>query len=226
MSQIPTNNDIPSNSFKAQEQREAKEQQNEKPEVVPFDGETSGARRKQGKFLNWFRKMFLSDRKPSEILMDVLNNQIVPGFKDNVRNGVVSTIDNFIYENAAPPSANKSNNTISYNNVYRNTTAPKPQPSQAQNTNDVQNGGFENPCFRSRMDAERFLNGKMKAYDYPTLSVHTLYMMRNKHIDYGWDAYGWNREEVLSWDPAKIIVHINSKEWPWMLNLPQAHLIS
>jgi hypothetical protein len=71
----------------------------------------------------------------------------------------------------------------------------------------------------------RFLNEKMKAYDFPSLSVHTLYMMRGKHIDYTWDKYGWTREEIASWDPNRIITHISSTEFPWMINLPQAHVV-
>lgn len=222
MAQIPMN-DIPGNSHKAQEQAASEPQ---KPEVTPFEGDVAGAKRKKSGVGAWMRKMFLSDRKPSEIMMDVLENQIVPGIKDNVRNSVVSSIDMFVYQNAKPASS--SNNNISYNNIFRaNSSQPKPaqQNTQANNGTDMSNG-FENPVFRTRKDAEDFLNRKMKAYDYPTLSVHTLYMMQSRHIDYTWDAYGWTKEEVQSWDTAKIIVHISNREWPWMINLPQAHVIN
>ena len=217
MSQIPSN-EIPSNSKKSKE--------NAKPEIVPFDGEVAGVKRKGKGFWAWMRKMFLSDRKPSEIMMDILENQIVPGIKDNVRNSTVGMLDGLIYQNSRP-SQNASNNSVSYNNIFRASTAPAKQPSQANNNNGVDlSSGFVNPCFKTRIEAERFLNGKMKTYDYPTLSVHTMYMMMSKHIDYTWDAYGWTKEEIASWDPNKIITHINSSEWPWMINLPQAHVIS
>lgn len=225
MSQIPTNDDIPSNSMKAQAEAEKQKNEVSKPEVVPFDGETAGAKRKGSPFWRWMRKMFLSDRKPSEIIMDVLENNVVPGIKDNFRNSIVTGLDGFIYQNSAPVKT--GNNNISYNNIFRgsNTQQPKVEESSRESGKD-KNSGFVNPCFKTRQEAERFLNTKMKTYDYPTLSVHTMYMMMSKHIDYTWDKYGWNREEVASWDPAKIIVHINSSEWPWMINLPQAHVIS
>ena len=223
MSQTPTNNDIPSNSRKSQEAA----QQNARPEIVPFEGEVAGAKRKKSGFLAWLRKMFLSDRKPSEIMMDVIENNLVPGMKDNFRNGLVSSLDMFIYQSSKAPTANTGNNGVNYGNVYRSQpTVSKPaQPAQPGNPVDPSNG-FMNPCFKTRAEAERFLVGKMKAYDYPTLSVHTMYMMMNKHIDYTWDAYGWTKEEIAAWDPSKIITHINSSEWPWMIDLPQAHVIS
>ena len=218
MSQVP--NDIPSNSHKAQEQRDAR------PQVTPFEGEVAGAKRKKPGFGAWMRKMFLSDRKPSEIIMDVLENNVVPGIKDNFRNSIVTGLDGFIYQSSAPARQGSSNN-ISYNNIFRSSGNPPKQqaPQQEQNAVDL-SSGFVNPCFKTRVEAERFLNGKMKAYDYPTLSVHTMYMMMSKHIDYTWDVYGWTKEEIASWDPSKIITHINSSDFPWMINLPQAHIIS
>ena len=223
MSQVPTNNDIPSNSHKAQQQAL---EESKKPEIVPFDGETAGAKRKKGGFWAWCRKMFLSDRKPSEIMMDVLENQIVPGIKDNIRNSVVSSIDMFVYQSAKPASQTSSNNSVSYNNIFRANTSPQNKPAQQSSSVDL-NAGFSNPCFKTRADAQRFLDTKMKSYDYPTLSVHTLYMMRGKHIDYTWDAYGWTREEIMALDPSRIITHISgSQDFPWMLDLPQAHVIS
>ena len=225
MSQIPLNDDIPSNSQKARE--EAITQQPQKPEITPFDGEVAGVKRKSGKFWPWMRKMFLSDRKPSEIAMDVLENNIVPGIKDNFRNSIVTGLDSFIYQSAKPSGSSSSNNSISYNNIFRSPTNVQKQPPKENNNNGIDmSNGFSNPCFKTKVEAERFLNDKMKAYNYPTLSVHTLYMMRSQHIDYTWDAYGWTKEEIASWDPNKIIVHINNSEWPWMIDLPQAHVIS
>lgn len=223
MSPIP--NDIPSNSHKAQEQAR---QGDGRPAVTPFEGEVACAKRKKTGFWAWMKKMFLSDRKPSEIVMDVLENNVVPGIKDNFRNSIVTGLDGFIYQSSMPPTRT-NNNGISYNNIFRASSGNPPKqstPPPAQNTGVDLSGGFTNPCFRSRIEAERFLNGKMKAYDYPTLSVHTMYMMMSKHIDYTWDAYGWTKEEIASWDPNKIITHIQSTEFPWMINLPQAHVIS
>ena len=217
-------NDIPSNSHKAQE---AAQNQPQKPEITPFEGEVGGAKRKKSNFGAWMRKMFLSDRKPSEILLDVVENQIVPGIKDNVRNSVVTGIDSFIYQNAAP-ARTTGNNSVSYNNIFRaQPNQPRPQqPAQTDNQGVDLSNGFVNPCFKTRVEAERFFNGKIKAYDYPTYSVHTMYMMMNKHIDYTWDAYGWTREEIATWDANRMIKHIQAKEFPWMIDLPQAHVIS
>ena len=162
-------------------------------------------------------------------MVDVLENNIVPGIKDNFRNGLVSSLDMFIYQSSKPSTTNGSNG-ISYNNIFRSNAAQssKPQtPAPAQNNSGVDlSNGFVNPCFKTRIEAERFLNGKMKSYDYPTLSVHTMYMMMSKHIDYTWDAYGWTKEEIASWDQNRMIVHINSTDFPWMIDLPQAHVIS
>lgn len=221
MSQTTIGNDIPGNSLKNQN---ASDPDTHKPAIPQFNGEVAGVKRKkENSFLKWLKKMFLSDQKPSDILMNIVENQIVPGIKDNFRNSVVSSVDMFIYSNAKPASSNSSNN-IAYSKVYNSvsnnvTIKTKPQP-QENNTPDM-NNGFTNPCFRSKMDATSFLI-MMKQYDYPTLSVHTLYMMRKKHIDYTWDAYGWTREEIANVQ----IVHINNPEFPWMIDLPQAHVIS
>lgn len=221
MSQLP--NDIPGNSHKAQE--EAKK--NVKPDIQPFEGEVAGVKRKKSGFWAWMRKMFLSDRKPSEIAMDVLENNIVPGIKDNFRNGIVSSLDMFIYQGSKSPSQSSANNNVQYNNIFRSpTTSKQSAPQQTQNNNGVDlSNGFSNPCFKTREDARRFLYDKLKSYDYPTLSVHTMYMMRSQHIDYTWDAYGWTKEEIASWDD-KMIKHIDNRDWPWMIDLPQAHVIS
>ena len=224
MSTIPMDN-LPSNSHKSQEvQKQATQKGDGRPDIPTFEGEVAGAKRKKkgSGFLRWLRKMFLSDQKPSDILMNVVENQIVPGIKDNFRNSLVSSVDMFIYQ-SAKPNATSSNN-IAYGKIFNsaqnNTAVKTQQQTQNQNTPDT-NNGFTNPCFRSKMDATSFLI-MMKQYDYPTLSVHTLYMMRKQHIDYTWDAYGWTREEIQNVQ----IVHINNPDFPWMIDLPAAHEIS
>jgi len=226
--------DLPSNSHKS---REAQMEESKKPAIPEFNGEVAGVKRKKKGigFWRWMRKMFLSDQKPSDIMKNVLEQQIVPGIKDNFRNSLVSSVDMFIYQ-SAKPNTTQSNN-VAYGKIFKsgqntqavNSTQISQQPSQKDN--DLENG-FTNPCFRfldSRIgpDGNRVQGAKdflqmMKDYDYPTLSVHTLYMMRKQHIDYTWDAYGWTREEIQN---VKI-VHINHPEYPWMIDLPQAHVIS
>ena len=221
-------NDIPSNSHKSQEELNKAPQ---RPPVPEFNGKTAGMKRKEeNKFFRWLRKMFLSDQKPSDILKAVVEQQIVPGIKDNFRNSLVSSVDMFIYPNTKP--TNQPSNNISYGKIFnsqnnavssrvRTQTQPQPQ-TQTQSTTGVDlSSGFTNPCFQRLDEANQFL-GLMQNYDYPTLSVHTLYMMRKQHIDYTWDAYGWTKEEIAN---VKI-VHINSPEYPWMIDLPPAHVIS
>lgn len=219
-------NDIPSNSHKSQEEAS----KNQKPPIPEFNGKTAGVKRKQeNKILRWLRKMFLSDQKPSDILMAVVEQQIVPGIKDNFRNSLMSSVDMFIYPNSRP--TNQPSNNISYSRIYNsgnnNTNRVKTQSQpQTQNQTTSTNGvdlssGFTNPCFQRLDEANRFLV-LMQNYDYPTLSVHTLYMMRKQHIDYTWDAYGWTKEEIAN---VKV-VHINNSDFPWMLDLPPAHVIA
>lgn len=212
--------DLPSNSHKS---REAQMEESKKPAIPEFNGEVAGVKRKKKGigFWRWMRKMFLSDQKPSDIMKNVLEQQIVPGIKDNFRNSLVSSVDMLIYQSAKPNIT--SNNNVAYGKIF-NSQNNKPAVQQNQpakdNTPDMDKG-FTNPCFRSKMDATSFLI-MMKEYDYPTLSVHTLYMMRKQHIDYTWDAYGWTREEIQNVQ----IVHINNPDFPWMIDLPQAHVIS
>lgn len=219
MSNVPMGGDLPSNSHKSQEQQQQKDN---RPAIPEFNGEVAGVKRKQkgGSFIRWLRKMFLSDQKPSDIMKQVVEQQIVPGIKDNFRNSLVSSVDMFIYQSAKPNAT--QNNNVAYGKIFNsqsNTNKPKPQTSQEE-TPDM-NKGFTNPCFKSKMDATSFLI-MMKEYDYPTLSVHTLYMMRKQHIDYTWDAYGWTREEIQNVQ----VVHINNPDYPWMIDLPSAHVIS
>lgn len=219
-------NDIPSNSHKSQEEAN----KNQKPPVPEFNGKTAGVKRKQeNKIIRWLRKMFLSDQKPSDILMAVVEQQIVPGIKDNFRNSLMSSVDMFIYPNSRP--TNQPSNNISYSRIYNsgnnNTNRVKTQSQpQTQNQTTSTNGvdlssGFTNPCFQRLDEANQFLV-LMQNYDYPTLSVHTLYMMRKQHIDYTWDAYGWTKEEIA----GVKVVHINNSDFPWMLDLPPAHVIA
>ena len=223
MSNVVMGDDLPSNSHKSKE-LQAQTEESKKPDIPEFEGEIAGVKRKKKGigFWKWMRKMFLSDQKPSKIFMDVVENQIVPGIKDNFRNSLVSSVDMFIYQSAKPNTT--SNNNVAYGKIFNSQNNNK--SSQQQNQQSNQNGpdmnnGFTNPCFRSKMDATSFLI-MMKNYDYPTLSVHTLYMMRKQHIDYTWDAYGWTREEIQNVQ----IVHINNADFPWMIDLPSAHVIS
>lgn len=228
--------DIPSNSQKSREQALQTAQEDKKPDIPVFEGETKQAKRKTNGFLRWCKKMFLSDRTPKEIAMEVVEQRIVPGLQDNFRNSAMAMLDGFIYKGGIAPSGG-TNNSVNYNKIYSGQQQTRPAyaaPQQDQKRDEI-NKGFGNPCFKSRVSrrtpdgkiergAEDFL-AMMQSYDYPTLSVHTLYMMQNKHIDYTWDAYGWTHEEILALNTG-CIKHINDPEYPWMIQLPEAHVIA
>lgn len=233
MAEMP--NDIPGNSKKQQQQEQAAQ----KPEVPVFQGPTAGVKRKQAHpFWRWFRRMFLSDRKPKDILREIVEQRVVPGIKDNVRNSAMATIDSFIYQGTSAAPVSTQNGVTNYNKVFNGQQSrgyPQQPAAQPQTKSDELEKGFSNPCFKHRNTrtfpdghkeggAEDFL-ALMKGYDYPTLSVHTMYMMQGKHIDYTWDAYGWNQNEIQALGPGNIRQTGNA-EWPWMIVLPEAHMIS
>lgn len=224
MAKVPMGDEIPSNSQKSRQQTNATPQsEKQKPDIPVFEGETAGAKRKK-KSGGWIRKMFFNDRPAKDIIKELIEYRIVPGIKDNFRNNTVALIDSFIYPGGtAGPSSTQ--NTINYNKLYSNNQPSRPQPQQssAPKTED-KNQEFSNPTFKTHHDAEVFL-AMMKEYDYPTLSVHTLYMMRKKRIDYTWDSYGWNKEEIMALDSHRDICPTHDTEWPYMINLPQAHII-
>ena len=170
--------------------------------------------------------MFLSDRRPRDILKEIVEYRIVPGIKDNFRNSAMATLDSFIYPGSSPSGPATTQNTVSYNKIYTSAPAATPPPAttNALKSEEI-NKGFSNPSFRTQMKAMEFLQ-MMKSYDYPTLSVHTLYMMQKKHIDYTWDAYGWTQQEIAALTLG-CIKHISGNpEWPWMIDLPEAHVIA
>lgn len=165
----------------------------------------------------------------------MVENQIVPGVKDNFRNSLVSSVDMFIYQGARTVANSSNSNHVSYNSMYQkqqpyklqsNNTAPKTsnQPQQEE----TKDNGFSNPTFRMRSNpdpqnigAEQFL-AAMKNREFPTFSVMDLYNMRGQQISWTWDVWGWTREEIQE---VKI-VHINNPDRPWMIDLPPAHLIN
>lgn len=220
-------NDIPSNSHKS---KQAEQIESKKPEAPVFQGETAGAKRKQGNAAwKWFKRLFLSDRSPKDIAKEVFEQNVVPSLQDSFRNGAIAMLDGVIYKGARPGSSG-TGNTVNYNKIFSGSSSSKStavattQPTTTRQQSEEINRGFNNPCFKSQAKAAEFL-GLMKSYDYPTLSVHTLYMMQSKHIDYTWDAYGWNREEILALTPS-CIRHIGNPDWPWMIELPEAHVIA
>jgi hypothetical protein len=235
MAEIP--NDIPGNSKKQQNAAQGAPANSAKPPVPVFEGPSAGVKRKNAHPIwHWFKRMFLSDRKPKDILLEVVEQRIVPGIKDNMRNSAMATIDSFIYPGTGAAPVSMQNN-VSYNRIYSGQpqNVSRPAQPQTQTKQDEINNGFSNPCFKHQF-ATTLPDGKvepgatdflalMKNYDFPTLSVHTMYLMQKKHIDYTWDAYGWTREEIQALGPG-CIRRTGNAEWPWMIVLPEAHVIS
>lgn len=221
--------DIPANSHKSQQAPKGSEQGDpKKPQISVFNGDSAGVKRKANKSVwKWFKRMFLSDRSPKEVAEEVFKQTIVPSIQDNFRNSALAMLDGIIYKNAAPRSSG-TGNSVSYNKIYtgqpqRSSNQTSAQTAKQEQADEI-NKGFNNPSFRTKNDANIFLQ-MMKEYDYPTLSVHTMYMMRNKHIDYTWDAYGWTREEIAALGP-NCIVTIGNSNYPYMIDLPEAHIIA
>ena len=142
----------------------------------------------------------------------------------------------FIYQGAKTANNNGSSNRVSYNSMWQKQQAQKntvisTAPSTNANNNQTDNSasnGFSNPTFKwksnnnpEEIGAEQFL-AAMKNRDYPTLSVMDLYTMRGMQISWTWDVWGWTKEEIQNVQ----IVRINNPEKPWMIDLPQAHLIN
>ena len=236
MAEIP--NDIPGNSKKQQNAGQGTGTNGNKPPVPVFEGPSAGVKRKNAHpFWRWFKRAFLSDRKPKDILLEIVNERIVPGIKDNFRNSTIATIDSFIYPGTGAAPVSTQNGIMNYNKVYNGQVSrpSQPQTSSPDPRADEINKGFSNPCFKHRrlttmpdgrkeQGAEEFL-ALLKSYNYPTLDVHTLYMMQGKHIDFTWTAYGWNQDEIQSLGPG-CIRQTGNPEWPFMIVLPEAHMIS
>lgn len=175
--------------------------------------------------------MFLSDKSPKDIMKDVVENQIVPGIKDNFRNSLVSSVDMFIYQGAKTISQSSTTNRVSYNSMYQKQQQQKlnaTSTSALKTEEETKDNGFSNPTFRMRSNpdpnnigAEQFL-AAIKSREFPTFSVMDLYSMRGQSISWTWDVWGWTREELQD---VKI-VHINNPDKPWMIDFPAAHLIN
>lgn len=228
MAQIPMPDEIPSNSQKSKEQKATAP---EKPPIPQFGGVGGAKRKEPAKFWKWMRKMFLSDKSPKDIMKDVVENQIVPGIKDNFRNSLVSSVDMFIYQGAKTINQSSTTNRVSYNSMYQKQQQQKlnaPSTSAPKTEEETKDNGFSNPTFRMRSNpdpnnigAEQFL-AAIKSREFPTFSVMDLYSMRGQSISWTWDVWGWTREELQD---VKI-VHINNPDKPWMIDFPAAHLIN
>ena len=189
-----------------------------------FDG-VKQIRKKENVVAKWFRDMFFSGRTAKDIVKEVAETQIIPQMKDNFRNSVVSMLDLKIYKDHRPatPSGGQSGNFMTNYVQYSNKPAQQKaslEKTQEENKKIIESG-YECPAFKSKTIADDFLRS-MHEYvsKFDTMSVHDLALMQRKNIPYTWDAWGWDREEILG---IKDPIHITSQSTPWIIQLPRAH---
>ena len=194
-------------------------------DVKQFSNVRQFKKKEPSPFWQWIRTMFFNGKTMKEIAKDVAEDVLVPGIKDNVRNSLVNLIDMRIYEDHKTSVAS-SGTPGSFITNYVDSYDNKKQIQAALETNQKKDAetikkGFEYPAFKNKRDADNFL-ASMHAYvqKYETMSVQDLAWMQSKSIDYTWDQYGWNRDEILAIKAPK---HINNPDCPWIIDLPKAH---
>lgn len=219
------------NSFVRKPENKEQEFEERKKDLVQFDNVKQVRKKKDGQVVEWFRTMFLSGRTIKEILKDIAEHQLVPQIKDNFRNGIVSFIDLWIYKDhsttigsSSTPSGSFVTNYVQFSNTNTTQAQKEALEKNKQEEQKLISSGYETPAFRDYDKANKFLKS-MHAYcsKYDTMSVLDLAWMQTKTIDFTWDKYGWNSEEILA---IKEPTHINSQDTPWAVILPKAHIIN
>lgn len=78
--------------------------------------------------------------------------------------------------------------------------------------------------FRHHDEAERFI-GIIEKYfeEHPYMSVCDVCAIRDKHVDYTWDKYGWKLEDILVLDKKPLFEVDKSKYYVY---LPEPKLIA
>lgn len=173
----------------------------------------------------WICDMFFSGRTVGEVMKDVAENQIVPQMKDNARNTIVNVLDLLIYKDhttSSTPSANFITNYVNFSD--KQAQQKKALEANQQKEKEIISSGYETPAFKTKNTADDFLRS-MHAYvaKYQTMSVQDLAWMQGKTVDYTWDKYGWEKEEVTA---ITAPTHVNNPEAPWAIILPKAHVLN
>lgn len=214
------------NSFARKDDDESKRPDFEerKKDLTQYSDVKQIKKKEENEVWKWIRNMFFSGRTLKEIVMDVAENQIAPQMKDNFRNSLVSMLDLTIYKDHDPQRTANTPGSFVTNYVKFSDPGSKQKQALIENQKkeqEVIKSGFEMPAFRDKVKADNFLRD-MKAYavKYHTMSVFDLAWMQGKQIDYTWDKYVWNEEEILA---IKAPVHVGNPETPWAIILPKAH---
>ncbi len=199
-----------------------------KKQLRQFDNVKQIKQKKEHPVITWLRNMFFSGRTTKDILLEVAEKQIVPQFKDNLRNSLVSVIDLKIYKNRATltgttPSSNFITNYVSFgnNSQSKSSSLSEREENKLKERKTIESG-FESPAFASKAKADEFL-ASMHAYVLQyTMSVLDLAWMQRKTIDFAWDKWGWDKEEILA---IKEPTYTGDPQKPWIIQLPKAHVL-
>ena len=182
-------------------------------DIQVFDGVGAVKKKEKTGFNKWFCEMFLSGRTVKEVLLDIINKQLVPEGKDMLINGAVSVLYGIFYKDSTPgqyvtgggQSGNFITRYIDYSKMSTGTAPTKNAATQAaleanqQKDQDILKAGYELPSFPSYQMAKDFLNSmKAEISRYDTMSVYDVSWKRGKTIAWTWNAYGWNKEEILA----------------------------
>lgn len=214
------------NSFKQQEEKHPDFEERKK-DMVQFSSAKQLKPKPENTLIKWLCNVLFSGRKPKDIIKEVAENQVIPQMKDNFRNSLVSVLDLAIYKdhksvsNTVNTIGNFVTNYVSYSDK---TSQQKKLEDNKKKEEEILKSGFEIPAFYRKKDAEDFI-ASMHNYitKYKRMTVLDIAWMQGKTINYTWDAYEWDEEEILA---IKAPTHINNPNTPWAVMLPKAHTAS
>lgn len=207
-----------------------------KKDLQVFTGVKQIKKKEQSPMWRWITSVLLSGRKPKDILKEVLDKEIVPNLQDGVYNSATSVLRMAIYKDGKPGNVTQTapgsfiTNYVSFADKKKQQQAATEAAKQQEA--ETVNSGYETPAFQNRDMAENFLRS-MKAYasKYDQMSVHDLAWMQNKSIDFTWEKWGWQSEEILairdvSRFPQPVMVDDgkgNKIKLTHYIDLPKAH---
>ena len=219
-------------------QKEPREAEDRRKDLQQFSGVVQVKKKEKDGFVIWLCNLLFSGRTPKEILKDVFVHDVAPSIQDGIYNSGVSLLGKAIYkENQKPGTTSVTPGSFITNYVNyadRNKQRAAALEATKKKEEETVSSGFENPAFTSEQEARNFLAG-MHGYaqKYDTMSVHDLAWMQKKTIDYTWEKYGWDKEEILAIrDPNRFIPpmtvedeHGNRIKLTHYIDMPKAHVL-
>lgn len=208
----------------------------EKKQLQRFDGVVQLKRKKTTSVLDWISKMFFSGKTWKDILLEVIEQQVVPEIKDSARNAIVSMIDMKIYKDYTPGATTSTTvNNGSFITKYLDYSAASTSNTQKvleanqKRDEEIKKSGYELPSFRNEAEARKFLNSlHQEAQRFDSLSVHDVAWKGGIDVDYTWDAYGWTKEQILAVkNPTRLRppVVVKGVKYTYTIELPTARLL-